>query len=167
MDRARSILLSLPVLAAACTPAPGPRADVSPPAALSAPSASQQPRREADAGARRGLPKALEQVAAQLNDSFQGCAARNTTLTGRVVMKVTVEPDGTVSQVQDVTDTLGGAPSAGPGAHQPLQDKQVRACVAEVWRKAHFSEPPASTVTFHWPTFFSPAPREQVDEELR
>jgi len=117
------------------------------------------------------MSKALEQVASQLNDSLQKCyaeaAARNPTLTGRVVMKITVEPDGTVSEVQDATDALGGSPTAGPGAHQALQDNQVRACVAEVWRTAHFPEPPGRATTFTWPTFFMPGPREQVDEELR
>ena len=144
--------------------------------APSAPALSPAPA-PPSARAARGSPRpavdlhAIARVIEQEQRSFRACyeqgMQRDPHLTGRVVMRLVIEADGTVSEINDVSDQRGGAPLPGrPSANVPLPDLAVRACLAAVLAKLKLPVP-SGPVTIHWPMYFSPDKREEVTEELQ
>ncbi|MBI5531660.1 MAG: AgmX/PglI C-terminal domain-containing protein [Deltaproteobacteria bacterium] len=110
----------------------------------------------------------IQKHAAQFHKCYEPAAARDPRLTGRVVVKLTIDREGLVSDVQDVSETYGSASAPGrPVANQPFADMTVRSCVVERYKTLRFPPPPGGMLTVTWPMFFSPEKRQEVSEELR
>jgi hypothetical protein len=114
------------------------------------------------------IQRVIQQREASLRGCYEQALVRDPRLSGRVLMKLTVDQDGVVSDVKDVSDDQRSASADGrPTANQPLSDRIARQCMAERFRTLLFPPPPGGALTVSWPMFFSPGPREQVSEELQ
>lgn len=111
------------------------------------------------------MARALEQEQGGFRACYEQGRERDPNLTGRVVVQVTVDGEGNVSDVRDVSEQRAGVPAQGrPSATGPLPDPAVRSCLCAAWSKLRL---PVRSRTLLWPMYFSPDKREQVSEELQ
>jgi hypothetical protein len=78
---------------------------------------------------------------------------RDPTLRGKVVLRLTIDPNGRVSSADRVTSKPG---AGSPDAVTTMPDPKVVSCVVEAARGLSFPKPQGGRVTFLYPLTFTP-----------